>query len=297
MSPRRDRTVTVFVPVFDNETTLDELVRRVLATFEPTGRLVEVLLVDDASRDASWERIRALHDLDPRVRGLRLGRNVGTGTVRAVACTHARGELMCAIDGDLDYDPDELLLVLAALDVGNDFVSGVRPRQRDRRATRRAGSTLLRLLMGRALLCRPRDLACGLQGWDARLHERILPSLQTHRDVAWAITFLQQVERYAEVDISGYREQASASSFSTMRQAARLAEVAAAIWPRSGRAAVAGGAALTAAAVVPWRRHPLRAVGGAAAGLSLVGAGALLARFDPRRTDRGAAYEVVDRVG
>ncbi|HEX5385190.1 MAG TPA: glycosyltransferase family 2 protein [Gemmatimonadales bacterium] len=65
----------------------------------------ELVIVDDGSTDATWERIRELGRSDPRVRGIRLSRNFGHQYALLAGLAHARGDVVVSMDADLQHPP------------------------------------------------------------------------------------------------------------------------------------------------------------------------------------------------
>lgn len=117
-SPR----LSVIVPVYNEERTVEEIVRRVLDL--PID--VEVIAVDDASTDRTPEILRAFA-FDPRVRLLRHERNRGKGSAIRTAIPHCRGRAITIQDGDLEYDPNDLPRLLEPIERGEaDVVYGSR---------------------------------------------------------------------------------------------------------------------------------------------------------------------------
>jgi dolichol-phosphate mannosyltransferase len=100
--------LSVVVPVFEEARVVEELVRRCVAAAEATGRPFELLVVDDASRDATPALLAPLAAADPRVVHLRLDANRGQFGATKEGLARARGALVAVLDGDLQ-DPPELL--------------------------------------------------------------------------------------------------------------------------------------------------------------------------------------------
>ncbi len=124
--------VSVIVPVFDEAATVVELARRILAVADRADLpIVEIVFVDDGSRDGSWGAMAALADVEPRVKALRLRRNFGKATALALGIQASRGEVVVTMDADLQDDPDELPRLLAALEDDVDLVSGWKLDRRD----------------------------------------------------------------------------------------------------------------------------------------------------------------------
>jgi dolichol-phosphate mannosyltransferase len=85
---------------------------------------LEVIFVDDGSRDGSWDVITALVRTDPRVRGIRFRRNFGKAAALLAGFRAARGERIVTLDADLQDDPKEIPRFMELLDSGLDVVSG-----------------------------------------------------------------------------------------------------------------------------------------------------------------------------
>jgi glycosyltransferase involved in cell wall biosynthesis len=106
-------SISIVVPVYNSEATLDELVSRILRTLP--GPDTEVILVNDGSVDASWSKIVALTDANPTVRGLDLARNFGQHNALLAGIRAAQGEVIVTLDDDLQNPPEEIPKLLESL--------------------------------------------------------------------------------------------------------------------------------------------------------------------------------------
>jgi polyisoprenyl-phosphate glycosyltransferase len=121
---------SVVVPVYNSERSLEELYRRIEATFAAMGRSFEVVFVDDGSRDGSMEVLRSLHARNPgRVRALSLYRNEGQQAALMCGLQHCAGDFVVTIDDDLQHSPEDIPALYAKLQEGYDAVFGSYPRQ------------------------------------------------------------------------------------------------------------------------------------------------------------------------
>lgn len=118
--------LSVVVPVYNEEETLQELARRLRQVLAKTVSSWEVLFVDDGSRDRSWEIITRLAQEDPRVRGLRFSRNFGHQMAFFAGIEHARGDAVVIMDGDLQDPPELIPELLAKHRQGYEVVYAVR---------------------------------------------------------------------------------------------------------------------------------------------------------------------------
>ena len=129
-SPERTRSLSVVVPVYRSRATLNELHRRLESVLVPLAREFEIVFVEDCGGDDSWETIRGLVDLDPRVRGIRLSRNYGQHNALLCGIRAARFEIVVTLDDDLQNPPEEIPRLLRKLDEGYDVVYGSPERER-----------------------------------------------------------------------------------------------------------------------------------------------------------------------
>jgi glycosyltransferase involved in cell wall biosynthesis len=152
--------LSVVIPVYDEEESLEALHRELDAAVGTWPGGLEILFVDDGSRDASRERLQAIAEKDPRVRVLALDARHGQAALDA-GFRAARGELVAMLDADLQNDPADLPRLLAALDHA-DVVCGVRVARRDafvRRASSRIANAFRNAVTGESV----RDVGCSLR--------------------------------------------------------------------------------------------------------------------------------------
>ncbi len=119
----------MIVPVFHSAEILPELARRLLPVLEAEARRFELLLIDDDSRDRSWEVIRELAARHGWVRGYRLTRNYGQHNALLSGIQRATGEIVVTLDDDLQHPPEEIPRLLAALGPDCDVVYGTPERE------------------------------------------------------------------------------------------------------------------------------------------------------------------------
>ncbi len=119
------RAISVVVPVYNSQDTLEELIDRLKATLEPITSSYEVVLVNDGSRDRSWERVEKLAADHPEVRGINLMRNYGQHNALLAGIRAVRHETIVTMDDDLQHPPEEIPFLLEKLSEGYDVVYGV----------------------------------------------------------------------------------------------------------------------------------------------------------------------------
>jgi glycosyltransferase involved in cell wall biosynthesis len=118
--------VSVVVPVYNGAATLPELVARLRAALAGRAPDAEILLVNDGSRDATWQAIAELaaEPRRPRVRGIDLRRNYGQHNALLCGIRAAAGAVVVTLDDDLQHPPEEIPRLLDALSGEVDVVYG-----------------------------------------------------------------------------------------------------------------------------------------------------------------------------
>jgi polyisoprenyl-phosphate glycosyltransferase len=109
---RADATYSIVVPAHDEEATLPELARRLANLMDALDAPSEVILVDDGSRDRTYDCMRRIADSDDRFRIIRLSRNFGHQLAITAGMDFASGDAVVIMDADLQ-DPPEVVLELA----------------------------------------------------------------------------------------------------------------------------------------------------------------------------------------
>ena len=117
--------VSVVIPVYRSEKTLDMLVERLGRALPAFADSYEVVLVNDGSPDDTWGIIERLARAHPWVRGIDLMRNYGQHNATLCGIRAARYEMIFTMDDDLQNPPEEMPKLLAKLNEGYDVVYGV----------------------------------------------------------------------------------------------------------------------------------------------------------------------------
>jgi glycosyltransferase involved in cell wall biosynthesis len=158
--------LTVVVPLLNEEPNVLPLHEELTRSLSAAHIDYELVLVDDGSTDATFERLRELHRRDPRVRVLRFVRNFGQTAAFAAGFAAARGNFIATIDGDLQNDPRDIPRLLALCRT-HDVVSGWRRDRKDNFLTRTVPSVAANYLLGVVSGIRLHDNGCSLKVYRA----------------------------------------------------------------------------------------------------------------------------------
>ncbi len=157
--------VTVVIPIYNEEANLAELVSRVGAAMQRTGRSYELICVDDGSRDGSAALLESLATERPWLKPLYLIRNYGQSAALQAGFDAAQGEIIVTLDGDLQNEPDDIPELLRLLDERPevDVISGWRKDRQDRTVSRKLPSTAANAVISRVTGVRLHDYGCALK--------------------------------------------------------------------------------------------------------------------------------------
>ena len=127
----KNNCISVVVPVYRGENTLEELVNRSSNTIQKLGFECELILVNDASPDASWEVIKQLKATHTSIVGLNLSRNFGQHYAISAGLSEAQGVWIVVMDCDLQDVPEEIEKLYEKANQGFDVVLAKRKRRKD----------------------------------------------------------------------------------------------------------------------------------------------------------------------
>ena len=147
---------SVVIPVFNSEAIVGATIERTCAFFDEHDLDLELILVNDGSRDRSWQTIAEHAARDPRIVAIDLLRNSGQHTANYCGIRHATGDFVVTMDDDLQNPPEEIVHLIAKAAAGHDLVMG-RFRQKRHSLFRRWGSGMI-LLINRRIFHQPHDL-------------------------------------------------------------------------------------------------------------------------------------------
>lgn len=123
--------ISLVIPVLNEVDSLRELHAQIARAAVDHSLDVELIFVDDGSRDGSWKVIEQLSNEDARVEGIRFRRNFGKAAALTAGLKAASGELIMMMDADLQDDPAEIPNFIAKLNEGFDVVNGWKQRRLD----------------------------------------------------------------------------------------------------------------------------------------------------------------------
>lgn len=139
-------SISVVIPVYNSQAILAELVSRLEMALKAMTDQYELILVNDDSRDQSWDLIKRLSDAHPWIRGVNLMRNYGQHNAVLCGIQLAQNEVIITMDDDLQHPPEILPILLEKMAEGYDVVYGT-PRKEQQNFWRNIASRLTKLTL------------------------------------------------------------------------------------------------------------------------------------------------------
>lgn len=205
-------SVSVIIPVYNEEEGLDALFARLYPALDALGQSYEIVFINDGSRDRSPAILREQFARRPDVtRVVLFNGNFGQHMAIMAGFEYARGERVVTLDADLQNPPEEIGALLAKMDEGHDYVGSVRRKRHDV-AWRRWGSRAMNRLREQLTHIRMTDQGCMLRAYD----KAIVDALRASREVSTYIPALaySYAQNPTEIEVAHEERAAGESKYS-----------------------------------------------------------------------------------
>lgn len=207
--------ISIVIPIHNEEPTILPLYDRLSAVMDSLGRQYELIFVDDASTDNSFEMLANLVETDPRMKVVQLRRNFGQTAALAAGFDLAQGQVIISMDGDLQHDPADIPLLLEKIDAGYDIASGWRKVRVDNLMMRKIPSRIANWLMAKVSGVDLHDFGTTFKAYRAEVLHDVKLYGELHRFIPALASFYGA--RIAEVPIRNVPREAGKSHYGISR--------------------------------------------------------------------------------
>lgn len=207
--------LSIVIPIHNEEPAILPLYDRLTAVLEKLHSSYEILFVDDASTDRSFELLANLAETDCRLKVIRLRRNFGQTAALAAGFDEAQGDVIVSMDGDLQHDPEDIPLLLEKIEQGYDIASGWRKNRVDNSITRKFPSRVANSIMRRASGVDLHDFGTTFKAYRSEILKDINLYGELHRFIPALASFYGA--RIAEVPIKSVPRTNGASHYGLSR--------------------------------------------------------------------------------
>lgn len=180
------KDLSIVVPLLDEAESLPELVQWIEKVVGENGWSHEIILIDDGSRDNSWEVITSLSKRWPAVSAIRFRRNYGKSAALYCGFRKACGRVVVTMDADLQDSPEEIPeMYRMVTEEGYDVVSGWKQNRQDNKLTKNLPSKLYNATARKITGIRLHDMNCGLKAYKNEVIKNIEVYGEMHRYIPY----------------------------------------------------------------------------------------------------------------
>lgn len=180
--------LSIVVPIYNERENIEPLQRQFDDALTEFGNDYEVIYIDDGSSDGSADALDRIAAVNPKAKVIHFSRNFGQTAALMAGFNHAEGEIIVAIDGDLQNDPADIPRLVEEAGKGFDVVSGWRFDRQEGRL-RRIPSRIANWLISRITGVKLHDYGCTLKAYRRKVLEGVFLYGEMHRFipalVAW----------------------------------------------------------------------------------------------------------------
>jgi glycosyltransferase involved in cell wall biosynthesis len=191
--------LSVVIPIHNEEPSILPLYDRLTSVLESLQKPYEIIVVDDASTDRSFDLLANLVETDAHLKVVRLRRNFGQTAALSAGFDEAQGSVIVSLDGDLQHAPEDIPVLLAKIEEGYDIASGWRKDRVDNAVTRKFPSRVANWLMAKASGIELRDFGTTFKAYRSEILKEINLYGELHRFIPALASFYGA--RIAEVPI------------------------------------------------------------------------------------------------
>jgi glycosyltransferase involved in cell wall biosynthesis len=182
-------TISIVIPIHNEEPSILPLYDRLTAVMEKIRRPYEIIFVDDASTDRSFDLLANLVETDGRLKVIRLRRNFGQTAALAAGFDESQGNIIISLDGDLQHAPEDIPVLLEKIDQGYDIASGWRKNRLDNAMTRKIPSRIANWLMAKVSNVDLRDFGTTFKAYRAEILKDVNLYGELHRFIPALASF------------------------------------------------------------------------------------------------------------
>src|ERR1700738_1261183 len=181
--------LSIVVPIHNEEPAILPLYDRLTSVLESLQKPYEIIFIDDASTDRSFDLLANLVETDHRLKVIRLRRNFGQTAALSAGFDEAQGNVIVSLDGDLQHAPEDIPALLLKIEEGYDIASGWRKDRLDNAITRKIPSRIANWLMAKASGVALRDFGTTFKAYRAEVLKDINLYGELHRFIPALASF------------------------------------------------------------------------------------------------------------
>lgn len=200
--------ISIVIPFYNESENVTSLCEELTEVLNGLGKPYEILCVDDGSTDNTLEKLNLARENNNAIKIIELTRNFGQTPAIMAGFNNAQGDVIVAMDGDLQNDPHDIPRMIEKLNEGYDLVSGWRKKRKDNFLFRTLPSKIANKIIAAFLKTPIHDYGCTLKAYKRKVVENIRLYGEMHRFIPaianWNGARLAEVEVNHRPRIHGY---------------------------------------------------------------------------------------------
>lgn len=176
-----DISISIVIPIYNEEQNIEPLYKNIIETAAGKYRDIEIVFIDDGSVDGSPRVLKSLHEKDRRVKIIQFRKNFGQSAAISAGFAHCKGDVVIAMDGDMQNDPSDIPAFVDKILEGFDMVNGWRKNRKDKLFSRRIPSFLGNKLISLITKVKLHDYGCTLRAFTRETAKELTLYGEMHR--------------------------------------------------------------------------------------------------------------------
>jgi glycosyltransferase involved in cell wall biosynthesis len=215
MDSRLNDTLSILIPVYNEEGNLSLLYEKLVAALKRARRPYEVIFIDDGSSDGTLEILLDLREKNPNIKIISFSRNFGQTAALSAGIDCSKGDIIIPMDGDLQTDPEDILPLLQKIEEGYDVVSGWRKVRKDPFLTRRLPSMIANKIISLIGGVHLHDYGCTLKAYKRDILKNIRLYGEMHRFIPIYAQWIGA--RVSEIPVHHFQRGSGSSKYGMSR--------------------------------------------------------------------------------
>lgn len=192
----RSMDISIVVPLYNEEESLPELAAWISRVMTEHNFSYEVIMIDDGSKDGSWQIIKELQRDNPNIKGIKFRRNYGKSAALYTGFDVVNGDVVITMDADLQDSPEEIPeLYRMITEEGYDLVSGWKKKRKDPLLTKNLPSKFYNRTARMITGIKIHDMNCGLKAY----RKNVVKTIEVYGDMHRYIPVLAKWAGYKNI--------------------------------------------------------------------------------------------------
>ncbi|MCI1785258.1 MAG: glycosyltransferase family 2 protein [Bacteroidales bacterium] len=180
------KDLSIIIPLYNERESIPELISRIDNVVIKAGYVYEIIMIDDGSKDGSWNKILEISRTDKNIKGISFRRNYGKSAALYCGFKKAEGKVVVTMDADLQDAPEEIPVMFHMIvEEDWDVVSGWKKHRQDNKFTKNLPSKLYNATARWITGIKIHDMNCGLKAYKNEVIKNIEVYGEMHRYIPY----------------------------------------------------------------------------------------------------------------